>query len=212
MSAFDDVIDENVVGGVGDIRVVLAPCYFFDFNGYPILLWRGQGRLFTSDGRKWLGSVDANGTDHLQAPDFNDGRDGAAAKLHFGLPYIDKQTYLALRDERWRVEGRKITRYMAVWKPGEGLRPGTPIDFDAHFYMQSVSFEEKVVQGPGMTMIAHYKATVTAKNGNAGRSQARRGTYTPTGQRDRALEMYGISNDKGCDFIPELANKTFVRP
>jgi len=212
VTAFDDAIDEYVGReGVSDIRAIVRPCYFFDFEGYPTYLWRGQGRLHTSDGNVWLGTIDAAGRDHLTAPGFNDGRDGTSALLQFGMPYIDQPTYLALRNERDRVHGRKITRYMAVFQPGEGLRPDTPIDYDAHFYMQGTQFKENVSLA-GLTMVRQFPITVTAKNGNAGRSQARRGTYTPTGQRERALEMYGIANDKGCDFIPELANKTFTRP
>ena len=212
MTAFDDAVDEYVgTDGVSDIRAIVRPCYDFDFDGYPVRLWRGQGRLFTTDGKAWLGTIDAAGRDHLTAPGFNDGRDGSAALLQFGLPYIDEATYLALRNERWRVTGRKITRYMAVFQVGEGLRPQTPIDYDAHFYMQGTQFKEQVVLN-GLTMVRQFPITVTAKNGNAGRSQARRGTYTPTGQRERAFEMFGIEGDKGCDFIPELANKTFTRP
>lgn len=214
MSAFDDAVDEYVgTEGISDIRAVVRPCYFFDFLNVerPVRLWRGQGKLHTSDGNTWQGTIDGMGRDHLKAPGFNDGRDGASALLTFEMPFIDQATYLSLRDDRDQVIGRRITRYMALFRPGEGLRPDTPIDFDAFFYMQSTSFKELVTMANGV-MVKQYSATVTAKNGNAGRSQARRGTYTPTSQRDRAFEMYGIANDAGCDFIPELANKTFIRP
>lgn len=212
MTAFDDAVDEYVgTAGISDIRAIVRPLYFFDFDGYPVRVWRGQGRLFTTDGNVWLGTIDSAGKDHLTAPGYNDGRDGVSALLSFGMPYIDQETYLALRNERERAHGRRVTRYLAVFQPEEGLRPLTPIDFDTYFYMQSVQFKENITLN-GMTMVRQFPVTVTAKNGNAGRSQARRGTYTPTGQRDRAYEMFGIEGDKGCDFIPPLANKTFVRP
>lgn len=212
MTAFDDTVDEYVgTEGLSDIRAILRPCYFFDFDGYPVRVWQGQGRLITTGGVVWQGTVDGKGRDHLVAPKFNDGRDGSAGLLTFEFPYIDEATYLALRDDRSLAHGRRVTRYMAVFRPGEGLRPETPIDYDGHFYMQSTQFKEWVdVQGDVITR--HFPVSVAVKNGNAGRSQARRGTYTPTGQRDRAFEMFGIEDDKGCDFIPELANKTYVRP
>src|SRR5690606_26723487 len=100
MTTFWDQIDAEIGDDEAshDIRLMVAVLHHFDFDGYPVRLWRGQGRLFTEDGQVWLGTIDALGNDRLSAPGFSDGRDGSSALLNFGLPYIDRETYLALRD------------------------------------------------------------------------------------------------------------------
>jgi hypothetical protein len=52
---------------------------------------------------------------------------------------------------------------------------------------------------------------VFSKDGNSGRSQVPNGTYSPSVQRDRA-ERLGVNEDKGCDFVGALSDRTYVFP
>jgi len=213
MSAFDDLLEQYIgaAGDSGDIRAIVRRCFFFDFDGAPVRLWQGQGRLYTEDGNSWLGTIDANGTDHLSVPTISDARDGSSKRLEFSLPYIDAVTYAAIKAADTAINGRSITCYLAIFGIGEGLRPATPIDFFARFTMQSPVFEERLESPDGATFIKSYKVTVIAKDGNSGRSRAPGGTYTDSCQRERA-RMLGVDPDLGCGFVAELANKTLQIP
>lgn len=214
MSEFSDRLEEYIgnAGDVFDIRAVVRRCWFYDFDGYPIRIWSGQGRLFTSDGHEWMGSVDSSGKDVHSTPALRDSRDGTSPEYKFSFGYVDAQIHAALKADSWRVRGRMVTCYLAIFELGEGLRPGTPIDFLASYEMKSTIFEEALVKDErGGRMVRRYKATVIARDANSGRSRAPGGTYTSTSQRERARRL-GVSDDKGCDFVAGFANKTYLIP
>lgn len=215
MSAFEDVLDEYLGedGDTGDVRAVVRRLWLYDFEGAPQRLWQGQGKLYTTGGVEWLGTIDAGGVDHHRVPSISDGRDGSSKRLEFSLPYLDAATYAALKADSSMVNGRTITCYIAVFQVGEGLRPETPIDFFGQYTMQSPVFDESLSLEGG-AFVKRYRVTVIAKDGNAGRSRAHRGSYSPTSQLKRARLLTGDPDfiDKGCDFVPELANKTLQIP
>lgn len=213
MSAFTDLLEDylGTASDTGDVRAIVRRCFAFDFVTTTVRMWRGQGKLFTTGGVEWFGTVDANGVDHLQVPSLDDGRDGTSKRYEFALPYIDAATYAALKASQDEVAGRLITGYHAIFRPGEGLRPETPIDFFGHYTMQSPVFEERLSSPDGATFVKTYKVSVIAKNGNSGRSRAGGGTYSDTGQKARAA-LLGVSLDRGCEFVATLANRTFQIP
>lgn len=214
MSEFTDTLEEYVGSATDtfDIRAVVRRCWFYDFDGYPIRLWQGQGRLITSDGSIWLGSIDAAGRDVHVTPALRDSRDGTSPQYQFSMGYVDASFHAALKADAWRTRGRPLTCYLAIFRVGEGLRPQTPIDFLASFEMQSPIFEETLAMDDRAgRMVKAYKASVIARDANAGRSRAPRGTYTSTSQRERA-RMLGVVNDAGCDFVAGLANRTYLLP
>lgn len=213
MTDFEDALVEylGTVGDTGDIRATVRRCWFFDFaDGKGVYLWQGQGLLTTTGGTTWIGTIDANGVDRLSVPSLGDGRDGSSKQIEFSLPYIDADTYRALKAERDMVAGRRIICFVAIFLPGEGLRPQTPIDYVAEFTMQSCVFEERLDIEDG-TYVKRYTASVLAKDGNAGRSRAQRGSYTDTSQKKRAA-LLGVTYDRGCEFVADLANKTLQIP
>jgi hypothetical protein len=186
-----------------DIRAVVRRCWFYDFDGFPLRIWQGQGRLFTSDGNEWRGTIDADG---------NDSRDGTSPEYTFSIGYVDAAMHAALKADAWRVHGRMLTSYIAIFRINEGLRPQTPIDFFASFEMQSPIFEEVLARDDRTgRMVRRYKASVIARDDNSGRSRAPGGTYTSTSQRERA-RLLGVTVDKGCDFVAAFANKTYLVP
>jgi hypothetical protein len=219
MSAFDDLLDEYTgnVDAITDLRACVRFLYFYDFDGAPVRIWAGQGRLFTIDGNEWLGSVDGNGKNYHTAPALQDGRDGTSATYEFGLtipdlPGVDVgETYEQLKGEQWRVVGRRIVVYMAIFNEGEALRPETPIAFVKELFMLSPKFNEYIDGESGGVLQKVRKVSVTAKDDNAGRNIKPGGTYTDTVQKQRAKQQ-GVAVDRGCEFVARLANRTYVLP
>lgn len=219
MSDFYTLLDE-IIGtsdSIAEIRAMVRQCWFFDFDGYPLRVWIGQGKLHTSDGNKWLGSMDANSRSLLQTPRISDGRDGTAPTYEFTILLVDtpgvsaQEMYDAMKAEQWRVNGRPLTGYHALFQIGEGLRPNTPLEFFKDLTMQSSRFDEKL-EMDGTSVVRRYSVTVVAKDGNSGRSSVPGGTYSPSVQRARARQ-FGIEfDDKACDFVASLADKTYQIP
>jgi hypothetical protein len=212
MSLFEDRLNDYL-GGVDDatdIRAVVRRCWFYDFDGIPTRIWQGKGKLYTSDGNEWLGTIDANGNDVHQTPRLSDGRDGTAPTYEFRFGYIDRDTYEALKSDQALVAGRPLVCYLALFRNGEGLRPETPIDFFKELTMQSTKFEERLVL-EGTSMVRRYLVTVIAKDGNSGRSSIPGRSYADTHQKRYAREL-GVELDRGAEFLAGLANRTYKVP
>lgn len=212
MSEFLDRLDE-IIGTASedsDIRASIVPCFEYDFDSAPLRLARCQGVIISEDGREWIGTVDGSGGDRHQTPPLRDGRDGTSARLEFGLNFLDKATFDAIKAEHEPVAGRTITAYLAIVEQGEGARPATPLEFLGRFVMQSPTFADGF-GGAGGTYRRNYRITVVAKDGNAGRSRAQRGTYSDTSQQERAAAL-GVAVDYGCGFVAALSNTTLQFP
>lgn len=219
MSEFNDLLNEYMgdADALSDISVVVRRLWFYDFVGYPTRMWQGMGRLFTSDGNEWLGTLDEDGNDLHVTPRLQDGRDGSSASYSFSMVIPDLpdepagDLYDALRADQSLAVGRTITCYHAIFKPGEALRPTTPIKFYKRLTMFAPNFSEEVNVDSSGRMVKTYKVTVPAKDGNVGRNRVPNRSYTDTHQREYARQM-GITStdDLGCEYITTLANKTFV--
>lgn len=205
----DDAID--------DIRVTVRRLWFYDFNGAPVRMWEGQGKLFTSDGNEWLGTLTQDGTNLHTTPTLQDGRDGTSATYEFTLTIPDlpgepaRQTYDQLKEDQWRVNGRSLWCYLAVFKTDEGLRPSTPIIAFKELTMFSTRFNEKLDSPDGKRLERTYEISVVCKDANYGRSNKPNGTYADTMQKRRAAEL-GVENDRGCEFLAGLASRTYTLP
>jgi hypothetical protein len=146
-----------------------------------------------------------------------DGRDGTSVTYSFSLTIPDmpgqtpRQLYDQIKAEQWRVNGRKLTCYLAVFKEGEALRPTTPIAHFKELTMQSPKFSEMMESNEGGTLVQKYKTTIIAKDANSGRSSTPNGTYADTIQRQRALEL-GVAVDNGAEYLALLANRTYQIP
>lgn len=219
MSEFYDLLDEYLGDddAITDIRTVVRRLWFYDFDGYPVRMWQGQGKLYTVDDEGWLGSIDANGTDHHTTPAIQDGRDGTspAYELSMVIPDLPGQNkmelYNSLKADQWRVSGRTVTCYLAIFKEGEALRPQTPYIYFKELIMQSPKFSELLESDNAGRLVRNYKVSVTAKDGNFGRSNIPNGTYADTIQKERARQL-GVSVDRGSEYLALLANRTYQIP
>lgn len=219
MSEFSDLIDEIIGEGdaLDDIRLTVRRCWFYDFDGYPLRIWQGQGLLHSSDANEWLGTVDADGRDLHTFPSIQDGRDGSSATYTMTLNLIDipgqtaMQAYDALKSEQWRVNKRKVTCYLVLFQPYEGLRPATPIAYFKDFVMFSPKFSEKIAMDSAGRLIKTYSVSVSCKDGNYGRSNVPGNTYSDTVQKEYAKSK-GVALDRGCEFVAALANRTYQIP
>lgn len=219
MSEFDDLLEEYLGDDdvLDDIRVVVRRLWFYDFVDHPTRMWQGGGKLFTADGEEWLGTVDASGRDIHGTPRLQDGRDGSSASYQFSLiiPDIPDETsgalYQALKSEQWRVFGRSLTCYLAIFKPDDGLRLTTPVKFFKKLTMFSPTFTEGLIQNDAGVLVRSYNISLTAKDDNFGRSKIPNRTYTDTNQREYARQM-GVTSidDLGCEYVSDLANRTFI--
>jgi hypothetical protein len=219
-ASFDEALDDYIGtdgDALTDIRATVRRCWFYDFNGYPLRLWQGKGRLITADGNKWLGSIDGNGFDHHKTPSIQDGRDGSSATYNMTLNLIDipgqtaRQMYEAIKSEQWRTTGRTVTCYLALFQDGEGIRPGTPLAFFKELYMFAPKFSERIEGDANGPLVKKYSISIACKDGNFGRSNVPGGTYADTIQKQRALEL-GVPIDKGCEYVALLANRTYQLP
>lgn len=218
---FYDYLDELIGDddALTDIRATVRRCWYYDFEGFPVRVWQGKGKLFTTDGNTWLGTIDGNDVDHHKTPKISDGRDGSSATLNMTLNLTDFpnqpafKTYNELKEDQFRATGRKVICYLAVFDANmnEGLRPTTPIVFFKELVMMSVRFSEKIEQGAGDVLTKNYQATVVCKDGNFGRSNAPNGTYADAIQKERAKQL-GVPIDKGAEYLGLLANRTYQLP
>ena len=221
MSQFDDLLEEYLgdADAISDQIVVVRRLWLYDFVGYPTRMWQGKGRLFTSDGNEWLGTInDANQDIHV-TPRLQDGRDGSSAAYQFSLTIPDipgepaGDLYEALKADQSLVAGRTLTCFLAIFKVGEALRPTTPIKFFKQLVMQTPKFSETVTVDGNGTMVRGYKVGVTARDGNFGRSSVPNRTYNDTIQREYARQLgAGSPADEGCEFVAGLANRTYQIP
>jgi len=219
VSEFYDLLDEYLGDddAISDIRVVVRRLWFYDIVDNPTRLWQGKGRLFTTDGNEWLGTIDANNTDHHQAPALQDGRDGTSASYELSISIPDlpgapaRTLYEELKAEQSLISRRNVTCYLALFKEGEALRPTTPIVFYKQLIMMAPKFSETLEPDTHGQLMRKYSVTVTAKDANFGRSNTPNGTYADTIQKQRAKEL-GVSLDRGAEFLAGLANRTYQIP
>ncbi len=194
----------------GDIRAVVRPFWKYEFASRTVRVWRGQGPAWDADGNKWLGTIDGSGTDHHKVPKIRDGRDGNSQRQDFGLMYIDAETYELLKSQTSEVEGQPLTLYWGLFSTEKTVRIDVPLKFHAQWTMKNVRQDEKAVLDPKTGKLTRQRNLIVAARGiNVGRSQAPRLTATPQGQRLHA-DLLGVSGDKGMDFVPGLANRTYV--
>lgn len=222
MSEFDDLLEEYLGSqdDITDINVTVRRLWLYDFVGFPTRMWQGKGRLFTTDGNEWLGTINDLNQDIHVTPRIQDGRDGSSAKYQFSMTIPDLpdepagQLYEALKADQGRVHGQKLTCYLAVFKldGSDALRPSTPIRFFKELVMQSPQFTEGVTEGPDRKLIRTYKVAITAKDGNSGRSSTPNRTYNDATQREYARQLGVTAVDKGLSYVAGLANRTYIVP
>lgn len=186
-----------------DIRAGVRRCYFYDFDGYPVRLWDGQGVL-NAGGYEWLGTIDADGNNHHTAPQIQDARDGASPRYEFGIPYLDRDTFDAMKADQALAQGRELTIYHALFQIGEGMLPTTPLRFTAKLQMMGTQFSEQFSGGVMMR-----SATVICRSLEYGRSRTPAGTYTDTAQVERA-RLLGLGSDSGCSMVAGNAFRTYT--
>lgn len=190
-----------------DIRAVVRKCYFYDFDGSPLRLWDGVGKLYAG-GFEWIGTIDGAGNNHHKTPVLRDLRDGTNPRYEFGIPYIDKASFEAMKADQAIVKGRPLLIYHVVVLVGEGLRPSNPLRFKARLEMKGAKFSEQATMQAGTVQITR-SAFVLARGGEDGRSRIPNGTYTDTAQRERA-RVLGVTSDSGCSFVAGNARRTYV--
>lgn len=221
MSAFYDHLDDILgeADAVTDIVAIVRKCWLYDFKNEPVFLWDGQGNFTDSEGREWLGTVDANGNNLHKTPSLQDGRDGTSASytFSFNIPTIPGQEaevlelYNGLKSEQANVFGRILTCYLVVFVEGEGLRPNTPLSFYKEMTMFSPKFSETIARVGSGAIVKNYTLSITAKDNNHGRSETPDRTYADTMQKRRAAQL-GVPIDRGSEFLALLANRTYQVP
>lgn len=221
MSQFDDLLEEYLGQDdvLSDIRVVVRRLWFYDFDGFPIRMWQGQGRLFTEDGAEWLGTINAAGLDLHVTPRLQDGRDGSSPLYQFSMtiPDLPDETagelYRALKEDQNRVYNRSLTCCLAIFKDGEALRPSTPVRFFKRLTMRSPKFSEGgVTQDADGRLIRSFRVTIPAKDANFGRSNTPNRTHNDATQREYARQLGVTQPDRGCEYVAALANRTYQIP
>lgn len=188
-----------------DIKAITRRCYFYDFDGYPVRLWEGQGVLYAG-GYEWIGTFDALGRNHHIAPSVRDSRDGTSPRYEFTVPYLDATTYAALAASQDLARGRDLICYNVLCLAGEGLRPTTDLRFNYRLAMRGVRFSKRMESDPQRLV---YSASVVAKSLEYGRSRVPAGTMTDTAQRERARQL-GVTEDSGCSMVAKNSRRTFI--
>lgn len=190
-----------------DIKVITRRAFFYDFDGSPVRLWDGQGVLIDSEGNEYLGTIDANGTNHHKTPRVKDPRDGSSPRYEFGLPHIDRATFDAMKADQAIAAGRELTCFNAIFLNGEGVRPSTALKFNYKLIMQATRFEQGVDMTGG-SVERRYSAYVACRTLEYGRSKSPGGTYTDVSQNARAA-LLGVSSDSGCVFVAGNSQRSY---
>lgn len=190
-----------------DIQVAVRRCFFYDFLGNPVRLWDGEGVL-TAGGFDWLGTIAADGVNYHSAPEVQDSRDGTSPRYTFKIPFLDRDTFMAMKADQGLARGRGMTCYHAIVQRNEGLRPAQSLRFNYRLTMQGTDFAESVDGDPGNT-VRTYSAAVLCRSGESGRSRLPAGTYTDTAQKYRAA-LLGFPVDNGCSMVAANARRTFI--
>lgn len=223
----------NLSGGVTDINAVVRRCFLFDFDGMPMRLWDGVGRLITVSSHgdaataegpggetvsvaanEWLGfrvPMDEGETlSLLTVPPLKSPRDGRNPDYTFTFNGLDRATADALVNETWRVSGRALTVFSVLLVDGEGLRPQAGLRWRLQLTMASCTFRHSV-EWAGDGLRRTYPVDLLARNDNAGRAHAPGNTMNDTGQRRHAASL-GVTEDAGGEYVPALAKRTFRFP
>tara|TARA_R100000544_G_scaffold37143_1_gene27356 strand:- start:5674 stop:6309 length:636 start_codon:yes stop_codon:yes gene_type:complete len=190
-----------------DIKVVTRRAFFYDFDGVPVRLWDGQGVLIDSGGNEYLGTIDAQGTNHHRTPKVKDPRDGSSPRYEFGLPHVDRTTFDNLKADQSLAAGRELTCFNAIFLDGEGLRPATTLNFNYKLIMQATRFEQGVNMDGGSVQ-RRYSAFVSCRTLEYGRSKFPGGTYTDVAQNARAA-LLGVESDSGCVFVAGNSQRSY---
>ena len=213
MSDFYTVLDEMLgeAEALTEVRVVVRRLWFYDFEGFPTRLWQGKGKLYTSDGHEWLGTITQAGDDVHVTPAIQDGRDGTSATYTMSMNVPNFEMYEALKRDKSLAVGRDVTVYLAIFKEDEALRPSTPHIFFKQMTMLNPKFTEDIRVGQNDVLERVYSVSVDAKDNNFGRANIPGGTYADTIQKERSRQL-GVTNDRGCEFLALLANRTYQIP
>ncbi len=190
-----------------DIKAAVRRCFLYDFVGNPVRLWDGHGVLYAG-GYEWLGTYDANGVNRHSAPRVMDTRDGTAPKYEFGIPFLDRSTFDALKAAQSLASGRDLICYHVLCLAGEGLRPTTELRFAYRLAIRGVQFGQRMEGEPGEERLI-YSASVIAKSLEYGRSRVPAGTMTDTAQQERA-RVLGVASDSGCSMVAANSRRTFI--
>lgn len=203
MTALTDAVDDLVglQSDGHDIRACVRRTYDYKFNGYRLRLWNGQGVLFAG-GEEWIGTVGPDGQDYHQVPRVTDPRDGANPEYRFGIPFVDRATFDALRVDSWRVAGRELVGYRVLLLPSDGLRASTAPDFCWKMTMREAAFSQSR-SAAGMV----YRAEVLCRSVEEGRARVPGGSYSDTAQRERA-RLAGVASDSFCVFVAANARRS----
>lgn len=208
MSDFFTALDEVTSGASGEIRFVTRNLWFYDFIDNPLRIWDGTGKLITSDGNKWLGSVNAVGQNIHVTPNIQDGRNGSSISYEMKLIVPDASLFRSLKEDRDLAKKRDVTVYRALFKTNEALRPSTPIMFAKRMSILSLSFRETLEVNNGIPSINH-EVTVSAKDSNLGRENKPNRTYSDSIQTQIA-ESHNLTPDLSCSYVANLANRTYT--
>lgn len=191
-----------------DIKAVTRRCFFYDFDGFPVRLWDGQGVVIDSEGNEYLGTMDAEGTNHHRTPKVKDPRDGTSPRYEFGIPHIDRATFDALKADQSLAAGRELTCFYAIFLDGEGVRPSTALKFNYRLIMQATRFDQGTAISAGGSVERTYSAFVACRTLEYGRSRFPGGTYTDVSQNARA-DLLGVASDSGCVFVAGNSQRSY---
>ena len=205
--SFRDTL-EAAIGTSGDIHATVRRCFFFDFDGFPIRLWHGQGKLITNDGQEWMGFLNSEGVSVLGIPNLSSVRDGSSPEYRFTLPFITEEHHTALKADQGLIKNRDLKIYRTIIKDKEGLRPSTDLKFVMGLKMKGAEFSETVEINNG-SILKIFSASLLCKNSEEGRSKMSNSIYSDQSQRNFAAER-GIPSDSGCAFITKNSRRTYT--
>lgn len=206
MLTFFEAVDAYYNGNQNADREARFPtCVKFEFDSATIRLWAGVGEMYTPDGEIWFGTFvgdDENLTSLLSIPRVTDARSGNSPEYEFQLGYLPDEHYNAIRNHEEDVEGRLITLGNVILE-GSSTRSKAQPGNNTRLRMIRPSYSESRTRSESGAQEILKLITVSARNINDGRSFANFGSMNSVGHSVRSRALYGISNDRYCDFVTE---------
>ena len=211
MTSFYDSIDAALDAAVGgDLALSHHVGLEFDFDGTTLRMWSGEGELVTPDGHNWYGwsvtNADGGLDQYLTVAEIADPRDGNSALLEYALGFLDDATWEYCRGNKVKVKGRDLTVWSLYLKPEDGLAASIPQGDPQILTMVDATFQSDRVKGEDGEIVVRKRASVLAKNINAGRSVTEYGAYSDTTQKARSKQLFDVDDDTYCQYVLMISN------
>jgi len=187
---------ETIKAHLGGRNVRMAYLVLFDFDGEPMRVWSGVGKLITSGGVEWYGLGNIGSISGLEQA-----VNGEAPETTFVMSGVDPTIVRLTRDEFETKAKNRLVQVMVQFCNDDNDKALELFDAPYPIWAGRMQIPRFEMEGPSAR-----KITVSAESLFSLRSRPSSSMYTDVDQRNR------YPGDLGFEFVPTLINKTVTWP